>query len=142
MEQNDASSNLTEDVNVLSLKYQNEMLLEENKRLQEEINKLQLKIKQLQSGVTHVSDEELIANTQLERLKMKAMEQELTLEEIKKFDLLVKNKKLSEANTTSLPAEYKNLPEDINDSELLQIASLSSSDAVPVKEITNAKEKK
>jgi len=142
MEQNDASSNLTEDVNVLSLKYQNEMLLEENKRLQEEINKLQLKIKQLQSGVTHVSDEELIANAQLERLKMKAMEQELTLEEIKKFDLLVKNKKLSEANTTSLPAEYKNLPEDINDSELLQIASLSSSDAVPVKEITNAKEKK
>lgn len=142
MEQNDASSNLTEDVNVLSLKYQNEMLLEENKRLQEEINKLQLKIKQLQSGVTHVSDEELIANAQLERLKMKAMEQELTLEEIKKFDLLVKNKKLSEANTASLPAEYKNLPEDINDSELLQIASLSSSDAVPVKEITNAKEKK
>lgn len=138
MEQNDASSNLIEDVNVLSLKYQNEMLLEENKRLQEEINKLQLKIKQLQSGVTHVSDEELIANAQLERLKMKAMEQELTLEEIKKFDLLVKNKKLSEANSSAIPANYERLPENIDDESLLQLASQSSVEVV----ITNAKKEK
>lgn len=138
MEQNDASSNLTEDVNVLSLKYQNEMLLEENKRLQEEINKLQLKIKQLQSGVTHVSDEELIANAQLERLKMKAMEQELTLEEIKKFDLLVKNKKISEANPPVIPANYERLPENIDDESLLQLASQSSVEVV----ITNAKKEK
>lgn len=105
------------------LKVQNELLLEENKRLQEEINTL-TSSKQSKLKIDY-SDEEIIAHMQLERLRMKAMEQELTLEEIKKYDLLVKNKRLSEDKST-INADYKKLPENIDDESLIQIAASAS----------------
>lgn len=105
------------------LKIQNELLLEENKRLQQEINTL-TSSKQSKLKIDY-SDEEIIAHMQLERLRMKAMEQELTLEEIKKYDLLVKNKRLSEDKST-INADYKKLPENIDDESLIQIAASAS----------------
>lgn len=97
-------------------------LLEENKKLQLEINKLRDAAKPRSVSKLILSDEELIAQLQLERIKFKALEQELTLEEIKKYDLLVKNKRLAEGNATVV-ADYKKLPENVSDEDLLQIAS-------------------
>ena len=57
---------------------------------------------------TNISDEEIIAEQQLERLKQKAKTAELTLEEVKKFDLLVKNKRLAQGASTS-NGEYKDV---------------------------------
>lgn len=100
------------------------ILLEENKKLQLEINKLKegAKPKSTTAPRLILSDEELIAQLQLERIKFKALEQELTLEEIKKYDLLVKNKRLAEGNATVV-ADYKKLPDNVSDADLLQIAS-------------------
>jgi cell division septum initiation protein DivIVA len=108
------------------------ILLDENKRLQLELNELKNKIEQNAKKKETpikliVTDEELIAQVQLERLKYKALEQELTIEEIKKYDLLVKNKRLVEGNST-FNADYKKLPDNVTDEELIQIA------ATPVKE--------
>ena len=55
-------------------------------------------------------------------IKQKAFAGELTLEEIKKYDLLVKNKKLSEGSPTII-ADYKRLPENVSEDELVLIAS-------------------
>ena len=101
-----------------------DILLEENKKLQLEINKLKeaAKPKTVAAPRLILSDEELIAQLQLERIKFKALEQELTLEEIKKYDLLVKNKRLAEGNATVV-ADYKKLPDNVSDADLLQIAS-------------------
>ena len=99
-----------------------DILLEENKKLQLEINKLREAARPKPASKLILSDEELIAQLQLERIKFKALEQELTLEEIKKYDLLVKNKRLAEGNPTVV-ADYKKLPENVSEEELIQIAS-------------------
>lgn len=108
-----------------------DILLEENKKLQLEINRLQKQLAEVRQPKSStrliITDEDLITQTQLERIKFKAMEQELTLEEIKKFDLLVKNKKLSEGNPTVI-ADYKKLPDDVKEEDLIRLA------AVPLKE--------
>lgn len=68
-----------------------------------------------------ISDEEMIALRQLESLKLSAMTRELTLEEIKKYDLLVKNKRLAQGNPTQIDAEFERLPSDTT--ELKKLAS-------------------
>ena len=69
-----------------------------------------------------VTDEEIIAEQQLFRLKEKAQNGELTLEEVKKFDLLVKNKRLAKGDATIIP-DYKNLPKETTKEQLKQLAS-------------------
>lgn len=128
----DSSQTETQLDDVKSLAISREdILLEENKKLQLEINRLQkllAEVRQPKSSTRLIiTDEDLITQTQLERIKFKAMEQELTLEEIKKFDLLVKNKKLSEGNPTVI-ADYKKLPDDVKEEDLIRLA------AVPLKE--------
>lgn len=71
-----------------------------------------------------ISDEEAIAELQLQMLKDKARARELTLEETKKFDLLVKNKRLVKGDST-INADYAKLPEDTSKRDLLKIASKS-----------------
>lgn len=73
-----------------------------------------------------VTDEEIIAEQQLFRLKDKAQNGELTLEEVKKFDLLVKNKRLAKGDATVIP-DYKNLPKNISTEKLKQLASSRTS---------------
>ena len=69
-----------------------------------------------------MSDEELIALMQIQKLLEKSsMGKELSLEELKKYDILVKNKRLAQGSST-VNAEYKVLPDNITEDGLLQIA--------------------
>lgn len=67
-----------------------------------------------------VTDEEEIALRQLQKLKDAAKMRELTLDEIKKFDLLVKNKRLAQGDATNINTEK--LPKSLAKDQLLQIA--------------------
>ena len=103
---------------LILLKSEVERLISENKKLQQELNQL----KNPKPEKVLLSDETIIAELQLSRLKQKAFAGELTSEEIKKYDLLVKNKKLAEGNPTII-ADYKKLPENVSEDELVLIAS-------------------
>lgn len=70
-----------------------------------------------------LTDEEVIAELQLQRLKTKAQHSELTLEETKKFDLLVKNKRLAQGNATSSFIDVQGQSITNNKKKLIAIAS-------------------
>lgn len=70
----------------------------------------------------HMTDEELIADIQLRKLKEQAQTRDLNLDEIKKFDLLVKNKRLAQGNATVIESQKSNL-QALSKTELIQIAS-------------------
>lgn len=89
--------------------------------LQQKINGTEPSL--IQQIAVPLADEELISNAQLERLKNAALNRELSLEEVKKFDLLVKNKRLAQGETTTIVADYKALPVNIQKTELIKIAS-------------------
>ncbi len=72
-----------------------------------------------------ITDEEEIALRQLQKIKDNAKIRELTLDEIKKFDLLVKNKRLSQGNATTINADK--LAKDVPREKLIQIASKKTS---------------
>ena len=67
-----------------------------------------------------VSDEEIIALKQLERLKEASQIRNLSLEEIKMYDLLVKNKRLAQGDSTGIIDTVK-LPKE--KTKLIEIAS-------------------
>lgn len=68
-----------------------------------------------------ISTEEIICIEQLEMLRSKSIGRELTLEEVKKLDLLNKNLRLAREQTTSVidTVDYQNMTAE----ELEQIAS-------------------
>lgn len=70
-----------------------------------------------------LTDEEIIAVKQLERLKKMSMDRELTLDEVKRMDLLVKNKRLAQGAATNINGDKKDLPKDVTPKQLIQIAS-------------------
>jgi len=93
---------------------------------EQEIAQLKSMINSAMSGVTEIrpliiSDEELIADVQLRKLKEDAMARPLTLDEIKKYDLLIKNKRLAQGAATVI--EDKGLPKDLSKNKLLELAS-------------------
>ena len=67
------------------------------------------------------SDEEVIAEIQLRKIRENARIRDLTLDEIKKFDLLVKNKRLAKGDATVI--ESNKLPENLTKKDLLKIAT-------------------
>lgn len=69
-----------------------------------------------------LSDEELIAEVQLGKIREAAKVRDLTLDEIKKFDLLVKNKRLAQGNPTIIEAQ-KSKVKNLDQRSILQIAS-------------------
>jgi hypothetical protein len=74
------------------------------------------------SGVVlPVSDEEEIASIQLEKIKQLSRERKLTLEEIKMYDLLVKNKRLSQGDVTNING-VTSLPKSLTKTDLIKIA--------------------
>lgn len=110
---------------------------QDNIRLSEQIQELKNllqdrddKIKHLESLLTgipsygviipDVTDEEMIALKQLERLKEAAQIRPLSLEEVRIYDLLVKNKRLAQGSATDIMDTVK-LPQDRK--ELIKIAS-------------------
>lgn len=105
--------------------FERETLKEQNDDLKREVHALKKEIELLKRPKVEkliLSDETIIAELQLGHIKTKAMMGELTLEEIKKYDLLVKNKKLSEGNPTMI-TNYKRLPENIEEKDLILLAS-------------------
>jgi hypothetical protein len=68
-----------------------------------------------------MSDEEIIARKELERLKQKAMLGELTLDDTRKLDLLVKNKLVAE-RSKPIEADFMSL-NGKSEKNLLDIAS-------------------
>lgn len=75
-----------------------------------------------QSGLLlPVSDEEEIAQIQINKLRDSARIRELTLDEVKRYDLLVKNKLLAQANSAT-KVEGKKLPANTSKTQLMQIA--------------------
>lgn len=93
--------------------------------LQEEIVNLKAMLFQQNSNVTGIvapmSDEELIADLQLRILAERAKKGELNLEEIKRYDLLVKNKKL--AKEKDVPQKPRDVTDSLPTSKLLEIAA-------------------
>lgn len=69
-----------------------------------------------------LSDEEVIADIQLNKLKDSARVRQLTLDEIRMFDLLVKNKRLAQGNATTIDGQAKS-NKNMNPTELLTLAS-------------------
>jgi len=76
------------------------------------------------------SSEREIAEIQLARLQEISRNRNLTLEEIKMYDLLVKNLMLIKGKPTSING--KNKVDNLSDAELLNIA-----DIIPKKLVTN-----
>lgn len=72
--------------------------------------------------VMPITDEEEIASIQLEKLKAKSRLGELTLEETKKYDLFVKNKRLSQGDVTNINGVAA-LPKGLDKGQLIKIAS-------------------
>jgi hypothetical protein len=70
--------------------------------------------------INEVTDEEMIALKQLERLKEAAQIRPLSLEEVRIYDLLVKNKRLAQGKETGIIDTVK-LPQDKK--ELIKIAA-------------------
>jgi hypothetical protein len=70
-----------------------------------------------------LSDEEIIAEKQLGRLRNMSMERDLTLDEVKRFDLLVKNKRLAQGNATTIESKPVGLPKDMSNDQLMKLAS-------------------
>ena len=124
-----------------SLKRENHAAMKTIDKLLKDLNQKSEEIKHLQSLVaqavpvvkketlpiaTSVTAEEEIAQLQLERLRLAAKSRTLTLEETRMFDLLVKNKRLTQDESTInlSKASYR----DVSDADLLQIASKDESD--------------
>lgn len=72
-----------------------------------------------------VSDEEEIASIQIARLKNISKERQLTLEEVRIFDYLVKNKRLSKEDSTEIIATNE-LPKNLDKKQLIQIAKVKN----------------
>ncbi len=70
--------------------------------------------------VVEISSESEIATLQLERLRKSARERVLTLEEIRAYDLLVKNKRLGQDQST-INLDKSNY-RDVSEADLVQIA--------------------
>lgn len=99
---------------------------EEVKHLQSLVSQAVPVVKKDSPLITSITAEEEIASLQLERLRQAAKNRTLTLEETRMFDLLVKNKRLTQDESTInlSKANYR----DVSDAQLLQIAGKDESD--------------
>lgn len=126
---------------LITLKRENVAALKTIDKLLKDLNLKSEEIKSLQSIVSQtvpvikkeiqkinldVTPEEEIAALQLDRLRSAARVRTLTLEETRMFDLLVKNKRLSQDESTInlSKANYR----DVTTDDLLQIAGKNESD--------------
>jgi hypothetical protein len=124
-----------------SLKRENNAAMTTINKLLKDISQKNEEVKHLQSLVsqtvpvikkdsppiiTTLTAEEEVAILQLERLRQAAKNRTLTLEEVRMFDLLVKNKRLTQDESTInlSKASYR----DVSDATLLQIATKDNDD--------------
>lgn len=101
-------------------------LLSQLQLREEEISQLRSFIPQTSKigeiNLAPISDEELIADVQLRRLKDSALLRDLTLDETKKLDLFVKTKKISQ-NGQTLNTDKSELPKELPKAQLIHLAS-------------------
>lgn len=110
--------------------------LEKNAKLENENRHLKYLLEQttqlIEKDNVHkmiVTPEQALIDEQISILQGRAIGKELTLEEIKKLDLLIKNKKLLEEKTKTFKAESKTIDIPISsDTKLLEIASVKDSE--------------
>ena len=95
------------------------------KQLQDEIEHLKgmlVTTTTLTSSVI-VSPEQAIIDAQIVLLRERGMTRELTLEEVKRLDLLIKNKKILEEDPKTLKGESKSINTNLPAAELVRIAA-------------------
>lgn len=122
---------------LLSLRRENQAAMKTIEKLLKDINKKNEEITHLQELVSKsvpvkqdifpvvsapIDPEAEIAELQLERLRLAAKTRTLTLEETRMFDLLVKNKRLSQDKSTENFS--KGSFRDVSEVELIKIATL------------------
>lgn len=108
-------------------------LMRKNEQLQQEVSHLkQLLESTLQNVSTQlhpverviVTPEEALIDRQIEMIQHRAFDRELTLEDTKKLDLLIKNKRLAKEQSTTIQGKTKKYNNDklISSKELIQLA--------------------
>lgn len=126
---------MSKNVKTLSKNFKSTALLEksilelkkENRALKQTVSKLLSEIDRVQNidrstiVKLDLSPEQEILEMQIMRLQTVSRERSLTLEETKMLDLHIKNKRLLEDKST-INADYKTLPSDITEEELMRIA--------------------
>lgn len=99
-------------------------LLKDANKQREEIASLQTLVSQtvpvlnIPKTPSDKTDAQVIADNQLERLKAAALIRQLTLEEVRIYDFLVKNQRLSNQKVEEPKSSYR----DVSDVELLKLA--------------------
>ena len=66
--------------------------------------------------------EQAICEMQIAKLQRTAMDRDLTLEETKRLDLLIKNLYLAKGQSTAIIADYSKLPPNVSEAALIEIA--------------------
>lgn len=108
------------EVEVLELKKENRALKETVSKLLSEIERLN-NIDKSNVIKLELSPEEEILEVQIMRLQAISRERMLDINETKALDIHIKNKRLLE-NKSTMNADYKKVPQDVDDSELLKLA--------------------
>lgn len=103
-------------------------LLRDNKKLQAEIEHLKILLSQ-DDNVEKIilTPEECLLEHQIKLLQEKGLSRELTLEETKKLDLFIKNKRLAKEQSTVISGEVKKI-EKPDKYKLLELASSKPKD--------------
>jgi len=96
-----------------------EKLIQENKNLKE-------KLLQLENVFNTPTPEEIICIEQIDHLKKLSKNRELTLEEVKRLDLLIKNLRLIKEQSTENVSTPKD--RDVTETELVAIAISSTTE--------------
>lgn len=105
---------------ILKLQKENEALQVTITRLLADNDRL-LKLDRKPKLILNASPEQELIQTQINNLNSSSRVRNLTLEETKMFDLLIKNQRLLNDEST-LNADFKNLPSDVSEDELMKIA--------------------
>ncbi len=91
--------------------------------LEAELDRLRIIVNALPS-VLPKSNEELICEMEIDKLMRTSSQRNLTLEETKRFDLIVKNLYLAKESKKEIKPDYKTLPQGVTEATLVQIASV------------------
>lgn len=70
------------------------------------------------------SSEQVICEMEIEKLREASMKRSLTLEETKRFDLLVKNLLLAKESQKEIKPDYKHIPDGYSEATLVALATI------------------
>jgi hypothetical protein len=103
-----------------------EQAMEEIDKLKTENIKLKSLLAKHSIGVEKIakSDEAILCENQIKKLKEQALNRELTLEEVKKMDILVKNLNITKNKDKIINAKSRKFKdEEISDAQLIEVLS-------------------